>query len=85
MNAISYTELDRCTNPGRVANLHDERGQVAVSMLLDCAPEGGAFREPQPAPLTLAQRIGLELLGYAPYAVVIGFFSVLFALALRTH
>ena len=82
MNAITTRTVDGAT----VATLHDEHGNPAFSWIADdCAPEGGQFREPQPAPLSLAQRIALEFCGWLPYAAVIGTFSALFALALRTH
>lgn len=49
MDAITYHQIDTSTNPGTIAQLHGENGEVGLSMLVDCAPEGGIWREPQPA------------------------------------
>lgn len=80
--ALHFSRL----TPGRtVVGVCYENDRVAVAMLLDCAPEGGMFRDPQPAPLTLRQRIGCALAGWWPALIGFGLTSGWILLAMRAH
>lgn len=69
--------------PGRtVVGVRDENDRVAVAMLLDCAPEGGRFYEPKPAPSKGSGEWVLALIVGTPIALV---FGGLLAVALTTH